>query len=358
MKFGIKTISRNHARNYNYESSQKRLDETVTAFNSQVLNALNVDYVPVHYYNIMKTGINCTCEKHSEVITTDRHSNPNTGSNSDETWAEVHDYEVVDASSYNSMFGDNSNFDSSDDDGEEFEPQLDNIENYTSADSLFAGSNNNCGICYRTGFLPGFSLQRGTRLVLTTYDIAHSVGYSIDSGEQPYIINKLIPDGYVEYDIAVPKYYCKAKFSIRNNTEICHDTLFTNLNTVLSNSIIKAHCGKTLTIRCRASNFSHIVIEFFFDADEIRANIPNTSKTLDYTMLETVGNLQVILPMTIGNITAGDHLAIPSRNLYLKAVDIENYSTSTMRRLEWRVTCRVLQPQEALKRLSFGYFFI
>jgi len=360
VKQGIKTIKRRHARNFVQDSSQKRLDEVVPAYNAQVLNALSVDYVTIFYYNILKIGTNCTCEKHDDNIADiTSNTSPNVSSQSDNNWKESQEYEIVDASSYGSMFGDNNSFNDTEDDfdDEDFTPEI-NVEKFASSDTIFAGNNINCGICYRSGFLPGYSLQRGTRIVLTTFDIVNAKGYHIDSSEQPYVINRLTDVGYIEYTISVPKYYKKAVFSIRNNHTVTRDVFFDINNNVVTQAYLSNNAGKKISIRVKADQFTHAVIEFHYDADDIRANIPNINKTLDYTLLETIGNLQVILPMTIGNVSAGDHIAIPTRNLYLKVVDIESSTTSTNRKLEWRATCRVLQPQESLRKLFFNKPFI
>ena len=70
-------------------------------------------------------------------------------------------------------------------------------------------------------------------------------------------------------------------------------------------------------------------------------------------MLETVSNLQAIIPPYVGACVAGDLIAAPTRNLYMKVVSVTYAQTSKMRRLEWQADCRVLQPQEALRKLFF-----
>lgn len=351
IKRGIKTIERSRARNNSQNAANIRLNETVVPFNHQVINALSVDYVPITYYNVLKTGKNCTCEKHdSNIAHNTSNTSPNT-SKQDGAWNQPENYEVVDASSYHTMFGDQqSSVDYADED-DSFAPLEEEMETFSSHDSLFAGSNNNCGICYRSGFVPGYSLQRGTRNVLTTYDIVDADGYHIDSSESPYEINKLNNIGYVEYKVLVPKYYIHANYSIRHNQEILRESLYNEDGDVITNAYLNSNRGKLISVRVAAPRYTHVVIEFHYNMDPILGNIPNISKTLDYTLLETIGNLQVILPPVLTSVNAGDLIAIPTRNLFMKVVDIEDYSTSFMRKLEWRATCRILQPQEALRNL-------
>lgn len=366
MAQGIRPIARTHGKDYNYREAQRRLDEHVAPFNSQVINALHVDSVEIKYYQGVHSGIPCSCEKGDNVSVTNEDSgtiNYTIGKSSGKSIAENANFEVVDAASINSMFGDNgTNLETDDeyeDASDEFTPidnydNSGNVEHYNGEDSLFAGRNVNCGLCGRTGYIPGYTMLRGMRTLFSHRDVVESVGYNIDSSSFPYKIDRLSNVGYVTFALLVPKYYVAATFSIRDNLIIKRDFILFN-NVPLTDAMLRANLGATIMIQIKSDSFTHVVIEFEFDTKIIHANIPNISRTLDYTMLETIGNLNVVLPPNICTVTAGDIIAIPKRNLQLKVVDISYTQTAKMKHIEWTASCRVLQPQENLRKMNFGY---
>lgn len=376
MKNGTRVIKRSSARNYSYISAQKRLDETVVPYNQQVLNSLAVDNVPIYYYNALHIGLPCSCEQQDSVIAyedekddglttslTQTHSSRNLviGKQGGSTFSDFDGVEIIDADSINSFFGESSMIETTDDydlidDGGDYAPVEEIVENYSGESSIYAGHNVNCGLCYRTGFVPSHSLQRGIRIVLTHHNVVEAVGYFVNNAEFPFRFERLNDDGLIEFALTVPKYYVKALFSIRNNHAILNDSIYYN-GDVLTETILRNNAGKTLAVQINSKAFTHVTIEFLTNAEMIQSNWAAINKTLDYTLLETIGNLQVILPMTIGSVGAGDLIAAPSRNLYVKVVDIEHSTTATMRRLGWSASCRVLQPTETLRKLFFNRTF-
>jgi hypothetical protein len=382
MRQGVETIKRMHARNFVQTSSQKRLDEVVPAYNNQITNSLAVDCVEIQYYNALHSGLPCSCEQQDSVIDFDDNDEVEAlvqyvqessisrdivvHKQAGSTFGDADHIEVFDAGNANSLFGDNgANIDSDDDydtnvaqGSDDYAPIEEEIEVYSGDNSLFAGHNVNCGLCYRTGFIPSHGLQHGIRIVLTHHHVTDTLGYFLNNAEYPFRFERLgEQDSFVEFVVAVPKYHSKAVFSIRNGCNVLNDNLYTEDYSVLNQEYIRRNAGKTVTIRVCSNCFTHVSIEFHNHAEPIRANIPNVAKNLDYTMLETIGNLQVILPPNIGSVGAMDLIAIPSRNLYLKVVDITHVTTAKMRHLEWQATCRVLQPQESLRKLFFNHSF-
>ena len=375
MRQGMRTIKRVHARNFVQESSQKRLDESVVPFNHQVLNSLDVDYVPIYYYSSLHTGLPCSCEQQDTLTEFDSSAPDNTEIIRDSQTSTSHDIiiglegnnsytdpnivEVIDQSSYYSMFGDAGANDDSDDDydlniegPDPYAPIEPEIEMYNSDSALFGGRNINCGLCYRTGFIPSHSLERGMRLVLTHHNIVDAVGYFVNKAQFPYRFERLDEQGYIQFNFMVPKYFANATFTIRNNLDILHDKLYYGAQIVDIN-LLRQLAGKSIVVNVKAKSFTHVSITFHQNIEMMRINIPNISRQLDYTMLETVSNLQAIIPPYVGACVAGDLIAAPTRNLYMKVVSVTYAQTSKMRRLEWQADCRVLQPQEALRKLFF-----
>ena len=280
MRQGRPTIKRVNARNFVQESSQQRLDETVVPYNKQILNSLAVDFVPIMYYNSLHFGLPCSCEQQDTVSNLDpdavgypdeitRSSQTDTGrsfvigKDGGSTFGDFDDVEVINEETLHTMFGDNgSSIDSEDeydldlvDETDAYAPVEEVVEMYNSDNAIFAGHNVNCGLCYRTGFIPSHGLNRGMRTVLTHHDIQEAVGYFLNQGEYPYRFERLVDDGYVTFRIKVPKYYVSASFSIRNNLAVLAISSITALVlwTVLSLKVMQAktwlsQCGQKLLL--------------------------------------------------------------------------------------------------------------
>ncbi len=354
MKRGTPTIKRIHGRNYHFKQSQARLDETVLPFNSQVLNSLEVDFVPVQYYTIVRSGLSCTCDKvEIPKVTTGipvvaKQGGASNSTNSEEV------FEVFTKDKFNSLFGDSPANKEVDDSEDPYGFDENEDVPVTNISQIFEGGNTNCGVCYRSGYFNSYDMHRGTRLTLGTLNYLDAEGYNIDYSEAPNSFNRLHDDGYVLYQIVMPKYVKEVRYSVRNNVSIITEgILYDNNMNVLSSSYLQTNQGKKVEIVVREPKFTHVVLEFFTNIDPMKVNFAGISKSLDYTTLETLGNISIVLPMTISTVNSGDVIAAPSRNIYLKVVDVEFAQTATMRKLEWRVQCRVLQPTEALKRIAY-----
>jgi hypothetical protein len=364
IKRGPPTHNRTRARNFIQREAQKRLDETIKPFLNQIDNSLHVDAVPIFYYSTVPTGTPCTCEESpiTEAFTENPGNAPTVArqggtnvfrerSGGIETIKILpRDYEVP-------LFGTPGETatakDMAEDDDDGFALDLDDPVPRTSS-NLFAGRNVDCGICYGIGYVPGFSLLQSQRLVLTTHDIEDANGFFIDNSTAPHTIERQHQSGYVDFLIRVPKYFKRVRFSVRKNRELLAAAkLYDEIGNVINLAKIRDRAGKSLIVRVSEPEFTHVILEFDLGLEPIVANVAGISRTLDYTMLETIGNLQVILPTTpIGKVASGDVIAVPFRNLFLKVSDVdESLQTAMMTKFEWRANCRILQPQEALRNL-------
>ena len=88
-------------------------------------------------------------------------------------------------------------------------------------------SSEDCDICLRTGYVPGFELYGHNHNVLTTYDIVDILGFTITPDKPARLLKVAEKEGYVDFELIVPKYFSYIKYSVRDNHHI--------LDTILSN---------------------------------------------------------------------------------------------------------------------------
>ena len=112
--------------------------------------------------------------------------------------------------------------------------------------------------------------------------------------------------------------------------------------------------GKKMVVRVRNAEFSHMVIEFDTGLDLINANISKISQGQDYTLLDVTAEISVVLSRKIPKVRLNDVIYIPQRKLVLKLNDNSILETAVEHKLQWEVSTRVLQPQEALRNIATG----
>lgn len=361
---GTGTISRTHSKNYTSAQADARLKETVRPYQAQGLRALEVDSFEVMYFYQAQGTTICTC-KQTEVL-------PQHGQTSSDMPVTLMHKDAIGLDEIRidysrPLFGQKGESLTANDETDSGEFDIDEGQEGPNGgsivDNLFSTSPD-CGICYRTGYVPGFNLYGHERLILTTHSMVDSYGYTLDLSTAPHTYSKIDSrEGFVEFLLEVPRYYKSVKISLRNNTEILSDCLWIVLDPINSPQVstpltyadLKYLAGKTATLRVLAEEFTHVVIELDLGLDPVRSNVAQMSKTIDWTLFSTLGNLQLVLPMTIAEVHAGDIVFIPARSITLKVTDVTYLRTSQEKNLDWAVSTRVLQPQEALKSIAKGF---
>ena len=331
-------------------------------YQAQGLEALKVDSFEVKYYQQGRSTTICTC-KQTTLLPQHHAISPN--SNVPATLVKPDSIvdEEISINYERPLFGTrNEDMEQNDlviSDTDDFDLEDDDDEAATgpTIDSMFP-SGTDCGLCYKTGYVPGFTAYGYERKVLSTFDIADSYGYHTDITAAPHALNCMDPrEGYVEFELHVPRYFKDVSISVRNNTEVLPDTLYvaSDVPEVLSFAEVKHSAGKTMKFRVRAERFTHVVIEFDLGTEKLLGNLAQMSKTVDWTLFDTLGNITIILPMTIASISGNDVIYVPKRNTAFKVTDVTYLRTADERNLDWSVNTRVLQPQETLGRIHRAY---
>lgn len=353
---GVPVIQRRHSKNFISKQADARLQESVRPYQEQGRRALEVDSFVVRYYYQVRSTTACTCKQMNVTAAYNT-----LGTNVPPTL--VKQQSVLGTSvaiDYRrNLFGTGADSIQADDSDMDLDDDL-NIAGEDDADAptqdAVYASSADCGICYKTGYVPGYAAYGFERRLFTTHSIIDSRGYTTDVTTAPHTLQRVDPHGgYIEFDLEVPKYFQELLVSVRNNREILSDTLFDALGSPLMFTAVKAAAGGILPIRVQAQEFTHVVIEFDLGTERTLANLAQQQKTIDWTLFSTLGNIQIVLPMTIQNVSASDVIYVPSRATSFKITDVAYLTTSRDKNLDWSVSTRVLQPQEALGRVHKAF---
>lgn len=377
IKRGLSNHARTRAKNFTQKEAQARLTETVAPFNRQVENSLFVDAVEVDFYqSCAKTGKPCTCEKielrpeFNTITHAARDTNvaPIVPTVDDDSSAglEIHlqDDSLFGDSPAEKLYGatvydvSGNDFIEDDDIPEALYDEITTKEGDSSfEETTMFGSNANCGICYKTGFQPGYVAYGKQRSLLTSWDIERIGSYTLNTTGTPNSLRRQGPVGahtFVEFAISVPKFFKTCIVSVRNNIQVLIGEKLLVDGSPLTIATLKQYAGKRMPLRVNAEEFTHVVLEFDLGLDKLRANIGTESQMLDYSKLEAMGTFPVVLPPSVPEVNIGDALIIKDRRLALKVTDKERKITADKRRLEWVLQARVIQRTEPLRDIHKG----
>lgn len=344
MSRGLPNIRRTHARNYIPAEADLRLKEVTQPYQKQGLNALGVDSYEVLLYLKQMSSRQCTCR--AIQVESELGSTPITGIQH----TDIGGSHEITMDWKRPLFGEphEARFEEVDGDGID-DYGFDESEPEPMAAQLIE-STPDCGICFRSGFVPGFVQYGQHRVVFTTHDVVDVVGYTIDRSVGPHVFERLHENAWVAFDLPVPKYFKQVSVSIRNNKSLLEDTLVVD-QTVLTSSIVETTRGQTLRVRVCAEYFTHVVVVFDLGTEPVYANIAQITKATDWTLFNTIGNLNVVLPMTIPELPTGSVIAVPRHGVVLTVTDTPFLRTADGRNLDWSVNTRVVQPQETAMKI-------
>ena len=356
IKRGPANVRRNHARNFIQKQAQARMDETVTAYNHQVSNSLAVNAVKIVLYQIdRQVGRPCSCCRTNVEIPPTSNVTPTIPQrdrSSENIGIEFQDEDIF-GTEMDRMFNDVEVRDVS---GiqEDANDGLRGIETEQFEDSVNQGSVN-CGICYRSLRVPGYKSYGAQRKVYTHYDVAGLEGVHLDSTSSPHAFVREEQNGYVMFQVLVPKYFVSATYSIREDLFVLRERPLRKDGKQITITDLRRFEGRTIDLYVKVERFTHFAIEFDMGVERINANIGGETTVLDYDRLQTMSDIPIVMGPEVSDVNEGDIVCIPERNLYLKIRDKERKIMQDQARLEWVCSARVLQPTEPLRTISKGY---
>lgn len=377
VKTGGKRMVRK-GQNFTHDTANRRLQEQLPVFRDKIDNSLRVDAVDVIVFRKARLGLPCSCRKlplttelgdmlpdHSS---TEEHDGTKTSTfglgRSGESVGGGIKFDLGNKS----IFGESS--------VEQKQPtarerpvvsevELGDLVSATAQpDSLgdpqdfmetgFEAGFENCGICYREGFVPAFEAHNWKYQVMAHHNLVDIYGYTEDRSAKPLMYEQTDEDGFIEFSVTVPKYFTEAHYSIRNNTDVygAQQRLYTSAGDPISSAYLNMHRGNEMRVRVRdVLDFTHAILMFRLIDEPVTANFSEEQDMLNYENEMTIGDLNVILSHKVGSIRSGDIIVAPKRNLVLKVTGAPRKSTADKQMWEWALTCRTLQRSESLHQL-------
>lgn len=348
IKRGLSNIRRVHGKNFIHAKADARLNEVIASQQSIGQNALGVDYHEVYLYIKSMSSRVCTCREIQTVV-----NEMSISDTSAPKFSGIGREQEISLDWNRPLFGERFQIYETDDE-QAPDDSMYELDDERSVINHTVESSPDCGICYRTGFVPGFEQYGKMRHVFTTHDVVDMSGTTIDRSMQPHQFECLTPKSFVAFELRVPKYFKDMQFSVRNNLEQLSERLMYN-DHYLTLQDLRDNCGKTVIIHARAAVFTHVVIVFDLGSDPIRANIAQISKITDWTQFEAIGNLNVVLPMTIPELPVGSLIYVPRTNLGLRITDVQYLRVARGANIDWSCSTRVMQPMESTKLIAKGF---
>jgi hypothetical protein len=341
---GNPTYKRNKARNFTEEHAQKRLEQTVASANQQYINSLFVNAVEIDLYQTAVSERPCTCEK-AEVL-------PELARNSH--LPSQKDGASIDYEFQENIFGEPAEQLYNDEILDLIDTAADiektGMSSVEYKDQALAGANIKCGICYRTGYQPGYVAYHKQRNVFTTLDLVNLDGYLIDRSRMPHRFERQHDNAYTRFKIRVPKYFKDCGASIRDNCQELADVLYHNGQPV-TKTLLNQYKGQELVFDVLASAFTHCVIEFDLGLAKPRADLSAEILALDYRRQIALGSFSIVLSPNIQKVQDQDIIVIQKRGIALKLNEVRPRQTSDRQIMGWDCQARVLQPNEEQSRI-------
>jgi hypothetical protein len=295
------------ARNYAPKQADARAAELVKARQVHQQNSLLVNGVKIIYYQQAKTGFTCTC--HAQPPPTQTELDTQNIQVESGAVNVTHQFKVTlntplfGQSVYNAGALDEdptSVFDDSE--GEATTPLF---------PDLFA-KGTDCGMCYRTGWLPLWQPVGRNRQVLGTHNVVDFEGYTVDRTQRPNVFHEnRILKSHVHFKLLVPAAYRGCFFGVFNNNRrlMTHRVLDVDGIPILDEQL-RAAAGTHIDIYITGGSFTHVVFEFDLGVS-VSANFPQLSVSRDYNYFFNLQSVSIELPPTVCNAQVADIVIVP-----------------------------------------------
>lgn len=394
---GVKQHNRS-AKNHIYRTANARLTEVLPIVKQMVDNSTRINSAPIFYFTANKVGQACSCRSKSTdgigelvpAVAPDPRKPPatmNTVTPNNERILKNTGNGEITIKHRSMLFGEDEI-----DDSPDVSLDQDSVNNATQhtdddlldygtsssplSDSTFIlGESIDCGVCYRTGVLPGYSMvgSQSHTITMLTGHIQEVKSYHLDTVPTPERFVRLHDSGYIKCSCSIPPPTAIHRFlySIRNNRDVLIGSYLYGYNgkPILSfadfvnntqRTVSSDYAGSlggdvyewVLTFYVKEAEFTHVCIHAVSNiAKSLYANISEESLSMDYNTINTLSNLTLTMPANFHKVRFGDLVYVPSRNLTLKVSDFSRKNSVDFTTWEYTVNTRQLQPQETLLSL-------
>lgn len=340
-------------------------------------NSFEVNGFPCVVYNKMHTGVKCSCSTGREVspilpllddkgnAAPDHIQSMLTGSDYG-----VDDYGVtLSQTSRDDIFTIDSNntkkksFQPEHDSGNPFATDIESDINSTFLElEASRATTGKCGICFGTGYVGGFNVHNGMRMVLSSVSDAVLYGYTVDQTATPHSFSQNDPDGYVDFTITLPFGATKVDaLNVWNNQTALSDVRFligpssTGLVPLTKASLLTFCTGVPVLIRVEGcKEFTHIEIQFNLTNDTTYLEYPHFTKTGDLNVIDAVSNIQILVSPKVYQVQPWDIIVdLHDRTApkYWRVLDNTDFKDRNSNVHGWEVNARLVQGYEIYRNL-------
>lgn len=346
------------AKNWTYEPARKQTEYFAQISAEKWLNSIEVEGFNAEYYRHSRiSGRNCTCQVHHPSLETSNISIPlgegigysdKTRSYTIDTDNPLFAPSAVDMRSINNKrIGDIP-----------IENEADIIGDTGYVDRLFEYGVD-CGICYRTGYQPGYDKVGWYRHLSTSLTILAGEFYHVNSRSSPNTIELLTNASWVEFELHIPKYYSSVKAVGYNNIEhIPGFKLTDNLDNAVDPAWLDANKGTMVRVRVHGGpvTFTHFVIEFKLPIiRELKVSLPQISSQKDFTRFLGLPSVSIIFGNLVGRCNPDDIVYLSDYGYAWRIISVEPLLVpSSKYNIGWQTQSRIIQPIESLNRIAIS----
>lgn len=344
-------------------------------------NAFEVNGFPCVIYNKMYTGLKCSCTLGKELspviplldekgnAAADHIQSMLTGSN----------FSIEDYGTRPNQENSNKPFviDSNNTKKKSFQPEheIDNplatdIEADINASFLELeadrATTGKCGICFGTGFVGGYNVHNGMRLVLSSVNDHTAYGYTVDQTVTPHSFTQDSPDGYVDFIVTLPFGASRLDaLNIWNNQTVVSDVTAyigpseTGLVPLTKTSLLSFCTGVPVLIRISGcTEFTHLEVQLNLTGETTYLEYPHFTKTGDLNVIDAISNVQILVSPKVYQVQPWDIIVdIHDRTnpRYWRVLDNTDFKDRNANVHGWEVNARLVQAYEIYKNLPLRH---
>jgi len=400
----VNQAPRNYGRATKYMSVQKQVDATVSRANAQYTEALAVDGVAFQYWHRCTEGKYCTCQHPSaesliqnenagdSISLTDNNTSADANTLPDSNGSVIsfrvrgnrQRRESINTVDLNNILGvtvgDNKDGpvtkeynEDTDEDAALLKSADDDafLRMGSDAGILFGGEKTQCGICFGTGYVNGYSLFLGKREIFDasgTYPYTMKKFY-LNAKNAPYSFEAPVDNtAYVEWLYELPMYFVNcASFVARDNTKSIKNVsiLFkidgtNNAFAPLTLAFLNSRAGQKTVLRLRLGPtvngleglfvFTHLEIVFQYN-NWPYMQMAALGETTNFGVFNSLITTSLTLPPSLPASSKEDVVYDFKYNNLWKLTTVTDAQTSKLQVMGWNADARIIQDFEQLSLL-------
>ena len=220
------------------------------------------------------------------------------------------------------------------------------VDGFDDANVDLAG--NACPICMGTGYVGGFTVHNGFRIVLNfQYPNA-------DLGDALLDLTQAVPEiktTVTTFTVVLPAHPVRIDaLRIWNNRSVVTGTLAVDgVVMTMPNDIMPFCDGRTHTVTVSWDSptpFTHVEIQAAQSTEDAYWALPNITKSAARDRLDSTENFEVSVTPLVPIMQSGDVITETTYNKTLYVTDVTQKNERTRATLGWSCQTRVVQPQE------------